>query len=133
IAQCPFQDGRRGARWSSPFSMGIGQWAICPCCSSVGTIWPSSSPGLRVRLIPLLSALAFLSVSPSVRQSVHAQGVDSTRLAALKREAAAEVDRMATFTQQAVDMVFSFGELGFQEIETSKYLTGLLRKNGFTV
>jgi aminobenzoyl-glutamate utilization protein B len=32
-----------------------------------------------------------------------------------------------------VDMVFSFGELGFQEIETSKYLTGILERNGFTV
>ena len=26
--------------------------------------------------------------------------------------------------QQMVDMVFSFGELGFQEFETPKYLTG---------
>ena len=59
--------------------------------------------------------------------------MDSVRLARLKSEAAAEVDRMAAFTQQAVDMVFSFGELGFQEIETSKYLTGLLRNAGFTV
>ena len=32
-----------------------------------------------------------------------------------------------------VDQVFSFGELGFQEFETSKYLTGILEKNGFTV
>ena len=32
-----------------------------------------------------------------------------------------------------VDMVFSFGELGFQEIETSKYLTGILEKEGFTI
>jgi aminobenzoyl-glutamate utilization protein B len=32
-----------------------------------------------------------------------------------------------------VDMVFSFGELGFQEFETSKYLTGVLEKNGFIV
>ena len=31
------------------------------------------------------------------------------------------------------DQVFSFGELGFQEFETSKYLTDILRKNGFTV
>jgi len=30
-------------------------------------------------------------------------------------------------------MVFSFGELGMQEIETSKYLTGILEQNGFTV
>ena len=31
------------------------------------------------------------------------------------------------------DMVFSFGELGFQEIETSKYLTEILEKEGFAV
>jgi aminobenzoyl-glutamate utilization protein B len=32
-----------------------------------------------------------------------------------------------------IDMVFSFSELGFQEIETSAYLTGILKKNGFSV
>jgi aminobenzoyl-glutamate utilization protein B len=32
-----------------------------------------------------------------------------------------------------VDTVFSFGELGFQELETSKYLTGILEKEGFRV
>ena len=32
-----------------------------------------------------------------------------------------------------VDQVFSFAEPGFQEIETSKYLTGVLEKNGFTI
>ena len=31
------------------------------------------------------------------------------------------------------DMIFSFAELGFQEVETSKYLTGILEKEGFTV
>ena len=31
------------------------------------------------------------------------------------------------------DMVFSFAELGFQEFETSKYLTGILEKEGFTI
>ena len=31
------------------------------------------------------------------------------------------------------DQVFSFAELGFQEFETSKYLTDILRKNGFTI
>ena len=33
--------------------------------------------------------------------------------------------------QVMVDTVFSFGELGFQEVETSKYLTGILEKEGF--
>src|SRR5437899_2833372 len=35
--------------------------------------------------------------------------------------------------QVMVDTVFSFGELGFQELETSKYLTGILEKEGFRV
>jgi aminobenzoyl-glutamate utilization protein B len=32
-----------------------------------------------------------------------------------------------------VDQVFSFAEPAFQEVETAKYLTGILEKNGFTV
>lgn len=52
---------------------------------------------------------------------------------ALKRAAVAEVDSLQTLTQQMVDSLFSFGELGFQEYETSTYLVALLRKNGFTV
>ncbi|HJQ19658.1 MAG TPA: peptidase dimerization domain-containing protein [Gemmatimonadaceae bacterium] len=58
---------------------------------------------------------------------------DDARLATLKQQAMRMVDSMSTFTQQMVDQVFSFGELGFQEEETSKYLTGILEKNGFTV
>jgi aminobenzoyl-glutamate utilization protein B len=58
---------------------------------------------------------------------------DDARLQALKREAIRKVDSMATFTQQMVDMVFSFGEPGFQEIETSNYLTGILERNGFKI
>ena len=55
------------------------------------------------------------------------------RLEQLKREAAQDVDARARFTQQMVDQIFSFGELGFQEFETSKYLTGILKENGFAV
>ena len=58
---------------------------------------------------------------------------DDARIEKLKQDALAEVDRMATFTQQMVDSVFSFGELGFQEVETSRYLIDILEKNGFTV
>ncbi|MBE0657417.1 MAG: amidohydrolase [Bryobacteraceae bacterium] len=39
----------------------------------------------------------------------------------------------AKLTQQMVDSIFSFAELGYQEVETSRYLTGLLEKNGFRV
>ena len=55
------------------------------------------------------------------------------KLEAYKRETDASVDRLKDFTQQMVDQVFSFAEPGFQEIETSKYLTGVLEKQGFTI
>ncbi len=54
-------------------------------------------------------------------------------LEALKREAAAEVDRRQALVQQMVDQIFSYSELGFHEYETSKYVTGILEKNGFRV
>src|SRR2546426_697246 len=55
----------------------------------------------------------------------------SAELPALKQEAVAEVERMQTFTQQIVDQIFSYSELGFQEVETSRFVTGILEKNGF--
>ncbi len=55
------------------------------------------------------------------------------RVEKLKREAAADVEAMQVFTQQAIDSIFSFGELGFQEVETSRYLIAILEKNGFKV
>ena len=58
---------------------------------------------------------------------------DSRRAASLKSEAVRKVDSMRTLTQQMVDQIFSFGELGFQETETSRYLADLLKQHGFTV
>lgn len=58
---------------------------------------------------------------------------DTEKITALKTEAAAEVDKLKDFSQQMVDQLFSYGELGFQEFETSKYLVSVLKKNGFTV
>ena len=55
------------------------------------------------------------------------------RVDRLKGEVGGAVDGMATFTQQMVDQIFSYGELGFQEQETHRYLVDLLKKNGFTV
>ncbi len=51
----------------------------------------------------------------------------------LKSQVANDVEAMAKQTQVMIDMVFSFGELGFQEVETSKYLTGILEKEGFKI
>ena len=58
---------------------------------------------------------------------------DDARIEKLKADVTAEVDGLKVFTQQMVDSVFSFGELGFQEVETNRYLIDILRKNGFTV
>jgi aminobenzoyl-glutamate utilization protein B len=57
------------------------------------------------------------------------------RTAKLKELVSAEIKGQAMYDlgQQMNDMVFSFGELGFQEFETQKYLGKLLTDNGFTV
>jgi len=55
------------------------------------------------------------------------------RLERLKSEALTKVAERAELVQQIIDHVFSFGELGMQEFETSKYLTGLLEQHGFKV
>src|SRR5947209_16008897 len=53
--------------------------------------------------------------------------------AAMKADLAGQIDAMKKQAQVMVDSVFSFGELGFQEVETSKYLTGILEKEGFQI
>lgn len=54
-------------------------------------------------------------------------------LSGLKAEAAEKIDANAKLTQEIVDSLFSFSELGFQEFETQRYLTDVLEDNGFTV
>ena len=51
----------------------------------------------------------------------------------LKNQAAQLVEEDKKMTQVMIDKVFSFGELGFQEFETSKYLSRILEENGFDV
>src|SRR5687767_4028638 len=81
-------------------------------------------------LLPLLFSL-IATLTPATPQQP--QQPEDGRLAKLKQEAVTEIDRMTSFTQQMVDQVFSFAELGFQEFETSRYLTDILKKNGFVV
>ena len=59
--------------------------------------------------------------------------MEAKKLEALKVEVIAEVEKNKDMVQQMVDQIFSYGELGFQETETSNYLVGILEKNGFTV
>src|SRR5580658_5972861 len=53
--------------------------------------------------------------------------------AAMKADLSGQIDAMKKQAQVMVDSVFSFGELGFQEFETSKYLSGILEKEGFKI
>ncbi|MBS9463807.1 amidohydrolase [Flagellimonas sp. 389] len=50
-----------------------------------------------------------------------------------KTEVAQIVEANKKQTQVMVDKIFSFSELGFQEYESSKYLTGILEKEGFAI
>ncbi len=55
------------------------------------------------------------------------------KLEKLKKEVQEKIDDNAKMAQVMVDKVFSFSELGFQEYETSKYITDILKENGFKV
>src|SRR5437762_4482754 len=78
-------------------------------------------------LIPLLVQLVLL------RGVLAAQTPADRRLDRLKAEVARVIDARAKLAQQMVDQVFSFAELGMQEVETSAYLTGILERNGFAL
>ena len=54
-------------------------------------------------------------------------------LDALKSEAVRSIDSRKDFTQVMVDSIFSFAELGFQETQTSKFITEILEKEGFQI
>lgn len=79
-----------------------------------------------------LALLAFGLVLPAPAAGQGATRPDP-RLEKLKAEALTKVEGRAKQIQEIIDMLFSFGELGMQEVETSKYLTGVLEQNGFTV
>ncbi|NND06692.1 MAG: peptidase dimerization domain-containing protein [Saprospiraceae bacterium] len=59
--------------------------------------------------------------------------IPGDKLDQYKEEVVSAIDANAKEAQVMVDKVFSFAELGFQEIETSKYLTSILKENGFDI
>ena len=50
-----------------------------------------------------------------------------------KTQVVADVEAMKKQTQVMIDTLFSYSELGFQEFETSKYLTAVLEREGFKI
>ena len=96
---------------------------------------PATTLPLVLCFAAMLSAAPPLPGPQAQREKPKAQPLSpaEARLQALKKDVATEVDGMKDLTQQMVDSLFSFGELGFQEVETARYCTGILRKNGFSI
>ena len=94
------------------------------CSPVVGVALYGEFMKITRRLIVV--TLMLLAAMPAAAQ-------DSGKLAEQKKDAVKGVDEMAKLAQEMVDSVFSFGELGMQEVETSKYLTAQLEKFGFKI
>ncbi len=84
---------------------------------------------LSLALAPLLLAVAMMTPRAADAQAAP----DSARIERLKAEALTKVQARAKLVQEIIDHQFSFSELGFQEFETQKYLTGILKENGFEI
>jgi len=94
-------------------------------------------PVKMVCTLSLLTAFAMAMPQFAAAQAAAAEtkssAPDDTALAALKDEAIQAVQENSKLAQVMVDSIFSFAELGFQEVETSGYLTKLLEENGFVI
>ena len=77
----------------------------------------------------LIFTLLLASGVPAVAQG----DMTAERVAELKQRAVNGVEARSKLAQEMNDSIFSFGELAFQEFETSKYITDILEKNGFTI
>lgn len=77
-----------------------------------------------------IAMLAILGYAPDAFSQ---KKISPKKIESLKEEVAELVQQDAKLSQVMVDKIFSFAELGFQEIESSKYLTGILEDNGFTI
>ncbi|MEN0049659.1 MAG: amidohydrolase [Bacteroidota bacterium] len=58
---------------------------------------------------------------------------NNQKLDELKEEVRQKIDERAKLAQVMVDKIFSFAELGFQETESSKYMTDFLKEQGFEI
>jgi aminobenzoyl-glutamate utilization protein B len=76
----------------------------------------------------LLTTMIAAALSQALPTTVFAQASVE-----LKQTVAIGVNLRAKLVQEMVDSVFSFAEPGFQEVETSKYITGILEANGFVI
>src|ERR1700720_4025098 len=80
------------------------------------------------KLMPKLLPMFAITLMASAQNRMSPE-----RATSIKADLAGQIDAMKKQAQVMSDTIFSFGELGFQEFETSKYLTGILEKEGFQI
>ncbi len=80
-----------------------------------------------------IGLMLLLSLGLMVSAWSQTKKLSDKKIAALKKEVKEKIDGKAKMAQVMVDKVFSFAELGFHEVETSKYLTDILKENGFEI
>jgi len=87
----------------------------------------------KMRAAAVAAAAVLLTSTASLAQQAGETNAAAARIEKFKALASEGVDARRKLAQVMNDTVFSFGELAYQEFETSKYLTGVLEKNGFTI
>jgi len=83
---------------------------------------------MRIRT-SLLALLYILLATPATAQ----QKFSKRQIQKIKTETLNQVQERHKMTQVMIDKIFSFAELGFQEYESSAYLTAVLEQAGFTI
>ena len=83
--------------------------------------------------VSLLTRSLLLAVVFQVTTSQAQQKFSKRQIEKIKTETLNKVQAQHKNTQVMIDKVFSFAELGFQEFETSAYLTKILEEAGFEV
>ncbi len=87
-----------------------------------------------VAVMAVVSTAATAGISAAApRPAAESQSAADDRLEQLQAEVLQDVDSRRAFIQRMIDSQFSFGELGFQEFETQRYLTGILEREGFEI
>ncbi|MGQ0562017.1 MAG: M20/M25/M40 family metallo-hydrolase, partial [Gemmatimonadota bacterium] len=77
--------------------------------------------------------LSFLLLTGCTVLGAQRAAAQNPELERLLTSVTADVEANRKLAQVMVDKIFSFSELGFHETETSRYITSLLKQNGFRV
>ena len=99
-------------------------WTEPASAAATRPTWAAARPALH-------SAAAAPQAAP--RSEGASSPEADPRLERLKDEVLDGVDGRRVLIQRMVDSLFSFGELGFQEFETQRYVTDILRQEGFEI